>query len=55
MLRLAPADYDALSRRASTWARGNFSHDIFTGKTLGLYREVVAEARAAGPATSQKA
>ncbi|BAR99164.1 glycosyltransferase [Blastochloris viridis] len=55
VLRLAPDDYAALSRRASTWVRGSFSHDIFTSKTLALYREVVAEACAGGPAGKQKA
>ncbi|BBF94115.1 glycosyl transferase [Blastochloris tepida] len=54
VLRLAPADYDALSGRASAWARGSFSHEVFTAKTLALYREVVDEARGAS-AAAQKA
>ena len=55
MLRLAPADYAALSQRAAAWVRGSFAHDIFTGKTLALYQEVAAEARAGRDAGRRKA
>jgi glycosyltransferase involved in cell wall biosynthesis len=55
VLRLQPADYAAMSGRAAAWVRGSFSHDIFAGKTLALYQEVAAEARARRAATRQKA
>ena len=46
VLRLTAEDYAEMSERAKTWARGNFSHEVFTTKTLALYEEVVAEAGA---------
>jgi glycosyltransferase involved in cell wall biosynthesis len=55
VLRLPAADYAALGQRGQAWVRGSFSHDIFAGKTLALYREVAAEARAGRVATTQNA